>query len=229
MATAGRSSAPDGAARDVLVVHRVRTPRLPLAPHARGVRAPRADRAVPAAARGEPDWDAIYGDYTATVDWPGAAFWRELAAAFPDAKVLLSERDSDRWYESFSETIYHPIVNGGFGVIDDMVREVIVERELGGGIDDREHVIAAFERHNAEVRAEIPAERLLVFRPDDGWEPLCAFLDRPVPDEPFPHVNDRESFRNRNRYDCRTRPLPSAPASRSPTRASSVVPDRPSR
>jgi hypothetical protein len=151
-----------------------------------------------AAARGNADWHAIYGDYTATVDWPGAAFWRELAAVFPDAKVLLSERDSDTWYESFSETIYHPVVNGGFGVIDDMFREVIVERELGGRPDDREHVIAAFDRHNAEVRAEIPAERLLVYRPGEGWEPLCAFLDRPVPDAPFPHMNDRESFRNRN-------------------------------
>ena len=56
-----------------------------------------------AAARGDADWDAIYEGYTATVDWPGAAFWRELAAAYPDAKVLLSVRDPQEWYESYCD------------------------------------------------------------------------------------------------------------------------------
>ena len=151
-----------------------------------------------AAAHGDADWDAIYDGYTATVDWPGAAFWRELAVEYPDAKVLLSERDPKDWYESYRDTVYTPIVNGGRGTWDDMVREVIVDRDLGGVPGDPEHVMARFEQHNADVRAEIDPDRLLVYRVTEGWGPLCAFLGVDVPDEPFPHTNDRASFLARN-------------------------------
>jgi hypothetical protein len=154
-----------------------------------------------AAARGNADWDAIFDGYTATVDWPGAAFWRELAVEYPDAKVLLSERDPKDWYESFRETVYTPIVNGGFGTWDDMVREVIVNRDLGGVPDDADRAAARFEQHNADVRAEIDPDRLLVYRVTEGWGPLCSFLGVDVPDEPFPHTNDRASFAARNSRD----------------------------
>jgi hypothetical protein len=154
-----------------------------------------------AAARGAPDWEAIYGPYTATVDWPGAAFWRELADAYPDAKVLLTERDPNDWFESYAATVAKPIREGGFGTWDDMVREVIVERDLEGKPDDRDALIDAFVRHNAAVRATIAPDRLLPFEVTHGWEPLCAFLDRPVPDEPFPNTNSRESFFRRNSGD----------------------------
>ncbi|MFC6929357.1 sulfotransferase family protein [Actinomadura yumaensis] len=77
-----------------------------------------------------------------------------------------------------------------------MAREVISEPLFDGRLD-RAHAIEVFERHNAEVRAAIPAERLLVFDVREGWAPLCAFLDVPVPDEPFPRVNDRAEFRRR--------------------------------
>jgi hypothetical protein len=147
-----------------------------------------------AAARGRPDWPAIYGEYDATVDWPGASFWRELIDVYPDAKVLLSVRDGADWYESYMATIHDPIVSDGDDPWHTMVREVIVERDFGGNADDRDHLIEAFEQHNDDVRRTVPADRLLVFRATDGWEPLCSFLGKPVPDEPFPHVNDRASW-----------------------------------
>jgi hypothetical protein len=153
------------------------------------------------AARGNADWPRLYDGYTATVDWPGAAFWRELADAYPDAKVLLSLRDPQQWFESYDATIRSPIMDGGLGTFSEMFREAIVERDLDGVPDDRDRLVAAFQRHNDEVIATIAPERLLVYRVGDGWGPLCGFLGRPVPDEPFPHVNDRESFLRRNRTD----------------------------
>jgi hypothetical protein len=151
-----------------------------------------------AAARGEPDWDAIYGEFDATVDWPGAAFWRELSVAYPDAKVLLTTRDPQAWYESYAATIRSRISSGDMGTWSDMVREVIVERDFAGEPNDRDHLVAAFERHNAEVVETIDPGRLLVYEVTEGWEPLCAFLELPVPDAPFPHRNDRASWLDRN-------------------------------
>jgi hypothetical protein len=149
---------------------------------------------------GEPfDWEEIYAPYQATVDWPGAHFYAQLAERYPDAKVILSKRDAERWYESMSETILealegmeikhavpegHPMRFGG----------IISERTFGFDYG-KASVVGAFERHNAEVRSRIAPERLLVFEAAEGWEPLCAFLGVPVPDEPFPRVNDREEFK----------------------------------
>jgi len=153
-----------------------------------------------AAGRGEPvDWEEVYAPYRATVDWPGAAFWRELVAAYPGAKVLLTRRDPQRWYESYRDTIYAG-VTGDLVDSDDwneMVRVAIVDRDLEGDPHDREHLVDAFRRHEADVIAAVPRDRLLVFEVSDGWEPLCAFLGVDVPSEPFPHVNDRASWGTR--------------------------------
>jgi hypothetical protein len=150
------------------------------------------------------DWERIYADYSATVDWPGCAFWRELADAYPEAKVVLNVRDPESWYESYAATIHHPLTQDDWGDEYEhadawraMTDEVVVRRSFDGEPHDRAHLTAAFQRHNEEVQAAIPAERLLVYSVDQGWEPLCAFLDRPVPDEPFPHVNDRASWERR--------------------------------
>jgi len=156
-----------------------------------------------AAARGElPDWDEVFAGYAAQVDWPGARFWRELAAHYPAAKVILSTRPADAWFDSFQATIGRVMTSPERDSDPDrrarheMARELIVEQVLGG-IVDREHATAVFRRHEAEVRATIAAERLLVWRASDGWEPLCRFLDVPVPDELFPHANSTEAFRAR--------------------------------
>jgi hypothetical protein len=162
-----------------------------------------------AAATGEPvDWRAVLAGYRSTVDWPGAAFWRDLVATFPDARVILTERDPESWYDSVARTIYPMFGDGtdpravearavvpGLDVMTDFVRRVIWDGPVfGGRFADRDHAIAVFEAHNAAVRREVPADRLLVCEAGVGWEPVCAFLGVPVPDEPYPHLNDPAGF-----------------------------------
>jgi hypothetical protein len=152
------------------------------------------------AADGEPvDWEEVYAGYRATVDWPGCHFYAELADRYPNAKVILSRRDPERWYESISETILKSMTMMGLGEAvpaDHPFRfgGVIIPQKTFNFDFSRNNAIAAYERHNREVQARVPAERLLVFEPAQGWEPLCAFLGVAVPDAPFPRTNSREEF-----------------------------------
>ena len=153
-----------------------------------------------AAARGEmPDWHELLGGYAAAVDWPVAAFWPELAEAFPDALVLLSVRDAESWWRSADATIFpnlrrQPPAEPAFmRPWHAMVMDLMAAR-FPDGIDDPAAAMARFERHNARVREIVPSERLLEWQASDGWEPLCAALGLPVPDEPFPRRNTREEF-----------------------------------
>jgi hypothetical protein len=162
------------------------------------------------ALRGEPDFPAIFDGFDSTVDWPGAVFWRELLAAYPDAPVVLTVRDPQRWYDSMSQTIFrggraqlHPLTRYVLAYLTigrpayRHVAELVNEGILGRVFDlriDREHAIGVFERHTAAVRAVVPRDRLLVYDVSQGWEPLCVFLGVPVPDEPFPRVNSNEEF-----------------------------------
>lgn len=148
-----------------------------------------------AARGGNPDWEEVFRDYRAVVDWPAASFWPELMEAFPDALVLLSVRDADGWWKSASQTIF-PVSRGASGEWRDMVDAVFAAR-FTSALDDREACIAAFERHNAAVRERVPASRLLEWRASQGWEPLCTALGVPVPDEPFPRANTSEEFLGR--------------------------------
>lgn len=153
-----------------------------------------------AAADGTPDWPAIFGDYRAAIDWPAAAFWKELLAAYPDARVIHTERPADAWYASFSNTI-QPALNqdlphnppGWFT----MAQAAIAERSLAGRPQDEATVRAAYAGNNAEVRTIVPPDRLLVFDPRAGWGPLCAFLGVAVPDVPYPVLNTTEEFKTR--------------------------------
>jgi sulfotransferase family protein len=141
---------------------------------------------------GEPiDWRPLLAGYRAIVDWPGAYFWRELVAAHPAAKVVLTVRDPARWYASVQATIF-PLLDGDdCGVAHTIVRD----RTFGNRFADRAHCQAVLAAHILAVRAAVPPERLLVFDVQAGWGPLCAFLGVPVPaDELFPHVNDTTSF-----------------------------------
>jgi len=157
------------------------------------------------------DWEQVFGGYRATVDNPGCCVWRELAAAYPQAKVLLTlhPRGAEAWYQSTIDTIYFTEAMWQFKVLAfatpparklaDMSRKLVWQRSLHGTIGDREKAIARYHQHIDEVRSAIPAERLLIFSADMGWEPLCRFLDVPVPDTPFPNVNDKESFQHTKR------------------------------
>jgi hypothetical protein len=148
------------------------------------------------AAAGKPDWPATFKGYGAAVDFPTSAFWRELAAFYPDAKIILSLRDPEKWYESTQETILSPLAAKSMPQMPfaPVVRDV-VWRFFDDRIHDHDHMIATFNRHNEAVRREIPKERLLAFDAKDGWGPLCAFLGKPIPKEPFPRVNSKEDMR----------------------------------
>ena len=160
-----------------------------------------------AAVRGEPvDWSAFPADVEATVDWPACAFWRQLADANPDALVLLSTRSSaEAWWESFDSTIgsamRKPVPDGDPDWRERRAMVLDILARFSPDIADRQATIAAYERHNDAVRAEVPAGRLIDWRVGDGWGPLCDGLDLPVPDEPFPHVNTGAEFRSHAKLD----------------------------
>jgi len=147
-----------------------------------------------AATRGDmPDWNDLFAEYAAAVDWPAASFWPELSRAFPDAVVLLSVRDAQSWWESASQTIFRSMDEAPRDEWSAMVRDLMAAR-FTSALDDRAAAIAAFERHNAEVRERVPPARLLEWTASDGWEPLCKALGVPVPQEPFPRANTKEDF-----------------------------------
>jgi hypothetical protein len=166
--------------------------------------------------RREPaDWDGVLGNYQATVDWPGCTFYEELMERHPGAKVLLSVRDPDRWYESTRSTIYElsmllessPIARLIFGLISllvfggfaggrsSIVNDMIWQGTFDGRFEDKAYAIEVFERHNEEVKRRVPSERLLVYEVTEGWVPLCEFLGVPEPEETFPHLNDATLLR----------------------------------
>ena len=143
-------------------------------------------------AAGEPvDWEEVFRGFRATVDWPACNYWRELMARYPSAKVILSQRDADGWFRSTQATIFSDQVQSQ---APPSVVKILTDL-VGTDLKDRERCIAAYERHNAAVRAGVPPEKLLVFDAKHGWEPLCAFLGVRVPDAPFPSVNTTEQFR----------------------------------
>jgi hypothetical protein len=160
-----------------------------------------------AAADGERvDWDALFTGYAAAVDWPVASFWRELVDEYPDAVVVLSTRTSaDAWWRSADDTIFahlrnDPVDPPGLEGWRAMVDAAVAGR-YPGVPGDEEKAKASYEAHNAEVRATIPAERLVDWQAGDGWEPLCRALGVAVPDEPFPHVNTTADFRKMSGLD----------------------------
>jgi len=142
------------------------------------------------------DWAEVTAGYVAQVDWPGASFWPELAAANPDALVLLSVRDPEEWYRSASNTIFGILKNAPsdpnpwFTTVMQMMEERFCAQ-----LDDEDAMIAAFVHHNDEVRAGVEPDRLLEWTPTDGWEPICERLGVPVPDEPFPRTNETTEWR----------------------------------
>jgi len=140
------------------------------------------------------DWERIFKGYNSTVDWPNATFYKELAAAYPAAKVILTERDPDDWFESTQATIFAEREgmdpNAPF---PRMIGKVIFEL-FDGRMHDKDHLISVYKARNAEVRTVIPADRLLVYHVADGWAPLCDFLGVPVPEGETPNVNSREEF-----------------------------------
>jgi hypothetical protein len=147
---------------------------------------------------GNANWDAIYEGFNSAVDWPTAGFYRELVKEYPTAKFILTERSPETWADSFGSTIYK-LIEGRDKAPEkmhkwlNMVNKVLIKTGFPDGMD-REGLINGFIAHGKAVRETIPAEQLLIFQVKDGWEPLCNFLDVPVPTEAFPRTNNREEF-----------------------------------
>lgn len=163
---------------------------------------------------GEGPWDEVFAGFQASVDWPGGYFWHELMDHYPDAKVLLSVRDAEKWEPSFRETIWNMCFGGSVLNLVSRARAQVdpqwdrylqlVDRMFWGeqgtfaaGHETPTQMMEQFEAHNELVKASVPADRLLVWSVTEGWEPLCEFLEVPVPSQPLPHVNDRETFLGR--------------------------------
>ena len=157
-----------------------------------------------AAARGQStDWEALFEGYGAAVDWPACYFWRELSEHYPEAKVLLSTRDPEGWYDSVKNTIYASMTSDITLAEPEnrkrrlMARDIILDRTFDGRFEDRAHAIEVYNTHLAEVQRVIPAERLLTYEVADGWPPLCRFLGPSIPGEAFPRVNTTAEFQAR--------------------------------
>jgi hypothetical protein len=148
-----------------------------------------------------PDWHVFLADYVATVDWPASAFWKDLAEANPDAVVLLSSRrDPKTWWESVEQTILGATgePRPGFEDWQKLFHELLESGlDMSKGSRDAEAAMAAYERHNEEVRSSVAPERLVDWRPGDGWAPICRALGLQVPDQPFPHLNTRAEWLSR--------------------------------
>ena len=147
-------------------------------------------------AKGNPQWDAIFEGYQSTTDYPGCMFWRELLAKYPEAKVILTTRDPDKWFESGAFSPEHRARFEGNPQMAEFFR-LTVFGDLEQSLGDRAKMVAYFNAWNQSVIDGVPADKLLVYRAGDGWKPLCDFLGVPVPPEPYPRVNSREEMTER--------------------------------
>jgi hypothetical protein len=162
---------------------------------------------------GTTDWDTLYKDYSASVDFPAYPWYKEHMERYPDAKVILTVRPFDGWYTSISNTVRkagpqtlpeklkmmsklltNPRIRNVVKCIK-FVKHMLWEVQFEGRFEDKAFVESVFNKHIEDVKAHVPADRLLVYDVRDGWEPLCAFLGKPVPPEPLPHLNKKENFK----------------------------------
>lgn len=159
------------------------------------------------------DWDTLYDGYQATVDFPGYPYYKEHMERYPDAKVILTVRPFEKWYESAYNTVWQagpqnlqqklammwrmatssrirkviPCIK--------MVKRVFWEKQFEGRFLDKEFAKSVWDRHIEEVKNYVPEDKLLVYDVRDGWAPLCSFLGMPEPTEPLPHLNKKENFK----------------------------------
>ena len=147
-------------------------------------------------------WQQVFEDYSATVDFPSSCVWQELMRAYPNAKVLLTVHPGgpEAWYKSTVDTIYSFMTRWEFRALRTfewstpkllgMIEKLIWQRTLRNTMSEKSAALQQYQAHIDEVIAAVPAEKLLVFSVDQGWQPLCDFLGVAVPDQDFPRVND---------------------------------------
>ena len=149
----------------------------------------------------KPDWDSLFENYNATVDWPSAHYWQQLAAYYPEAKIILTVRDPEAWFRSFIDTIYTTIhtplpadAPEENKIHRKTIHKIIAQDTFHHQGDDKIYAMNVFNENIEKARRTIAPERLLIYEITEGWEPLCKFLDVPIPAEPFPRTNSTEEF-----------------------------------
>jgi hypothetical protein len=166
-----------------------------------------------AVADSQRDWERIFTGAQSTLDWPSARYWRELMEFYPETKVILSVRDTEVWVQSMRETVWgvfhgdsvihhvcevRAVLDQAWRRFMSLMRRITWEPETGALAGDTltdEGLGEAMERWNDAVKSTVPPERLLVWDPREGYEPLCGFLEVEAPAEPLPRINDTASFR----------------------------------
>ncbi|KAK4504455.1 hypothetical protein PRZ48_005371 [Zasmidium cellare] len=167
------------------------------------------------------EWDSLLGYWSATTDQPAACFTEELVNAYPEAKVLLVERDVESWFTSYKngviESVYNPWIPLASYIDSHYMARICRQTDLfstyffGVSIpratglfnnqDSKEQYIAnakeVYLKHLEMVKRVTPPERLLVFKIEQGWKPLCEFLGKPIPDVPFPRVNETAAVKEK--------------------------------
>lgn len=152
----------------------------------------------------EVDWDDVFDGFEAAVDWPAAARYKDLMQKYPEAKVILTARDPEAWYQSVKGTIYEisnnipPIIMllvPRARHIMTMIQRLIWGEVFDGRFEEKQHAIDVYNKNVADVIANVPKDRLLVHSSKEGWQPLCEFLDKPIPDQPYPHSNEGKMFK----------------------------------
>lgn len=148
-----------------------------------------------------PNWKSLFSGYQAGLDSPVCFFWREIRAVFPDAKVILTKRDPNDWYESFEASLYQAMLHPQRAPVEFqpalvMARALVLEHRFAGKFEDKGYAIEIYNRHNESVEASFKAEKanLLVFDVSEGWQSLCEFLGQKIPNTEFPVTNSRQQF-----------------------------------
>ncbi len=162
---------------------------------------------------GTTNWDELYKDYQATVDFPAYPWYKEHMKKYPEAKVILTVRPFEKWYTSIQSTIWQAgpqTISQKIAMMSKLLfnprlrsvikcvkfsKQTIFGAHLQGRFEDKAFAEKTFNRHIEEVKAHVPAEKLLVYDVSEGWGPLCRFLGVPEPTEPLPHLNKKENFK----------------------------------
>jgi hypothetical protein len=163
------------------------------------------------------DWETLFHGYEAIVDFPGASFYPEILKQYPQAKVILTVRDAEQWYDSAVNTIYKASKPGllqkllmslimpfsrrlrNLMRIFDLVDKMVWSGDFQGKFFDKPFAVGVFNHYIDQVKQAVPADQLLVYEVKQGWDPLCRFLGVPVPDQPFPRLNERAFFEEKSR------------------------------
>jgi len=157
------------------------------------------------------NWDKVFQNYDATVDYPGTCVWKDLVAAYPDAKVILTHhpKGTEGWYKSNMETIYRNekmwelkilgLIIPPVRKMKNMASKLVWGRFMKGTMEDKTAAINRYHEHTQEVKSQIPPGKLLIFSVDQGWAPLCEFLGKEIPQTAFPRANDKATMQKRQR------------------------------